>query len=166
MVETNRDKQEEQTGRLRVTQNQPLKWLYITLGTVAVGLGFLGIFLPLLPTTAFLLLAAWAYARSSPRFYHWLLNNRLFGRYITAYLQGKGMPVISKVSTILLLWLTILATTIFFVENIYVRIVLIMVAIGVSIHIVTLPTLRRSNESAIKTGGKSAPQIQNGINRS
>jgi uncharacterized membrane protein YbaN (DUF454 family) len=149
MAETNRDKQEEQTGRLKVTQNQPLKWFYITLGTVAVGLGFLGIFLPLLPTTAFLLLAAWAYARSSQRFYDWLLNNRLFGRYITAYLQGKGMPVVSKVSTLVLLWLTILTTTIFFVENLYIRILLILIAVGVTIHIITLPTYKKSNNSQV-----------------
>ena len=72
------------------------KWLYLTLGIISTSLGFLGIFVPLLPTTAFLLLAAWLFARSSDRFYFWLLNNRIFGKYITAYLQGKGMPMISS----------------------------------------------------------------------
>jgi uncharacterized membrane protein YbaN (DUF454 family) len=146
----NRDNQQERTTETKVTQHRPLKWFYITLGTIAVGLGFLGIFLPLLPTTAFLLLAAWAYARSSKRFYNWLLNNRLFGKYISAYLQGKGMPLISKVSTLVLLWITILASILFFIENMYGRIILLLVAIGVTVHILTLPTYRKTEKTKVK----------------
>jgi uncharacterized membrane protein YbaN (DUF454 family) len=150
MDKHNRNKQQEKPFGPKVTQHRPLKWFYLTLGTISVGLGFLGIFLPLLPTTAFLLLAAWAYARSSKRFYDWLLNNRLFGKYITAYLQGKGMPLISKVSTLVLLWLTILTSMLFFVENIYVRMVLVLVAVGVTIHILTLPTYRKTDKTRVE----------------
>lgn len=154
MADNMKERPKRKTLHPKVTQNRPLKWFYITLGTVAVALGFLGIFLPLLPTTAFLLLAAWAYARSSHRFYHWLLNNRIFGKYITAYLEGKGMPMISKVSTTLLLWITILATTIFFVENIWIRILLLAIAVGVTLHIIMLPTMKRENKKLKKASFK------------
>ena len=83
--------------QVKVTRSRPLKWFYISLGTLSVGLGFVGIFIPVLPTTAFLLLAAWFYARSSERFYNWLLSNRLFGKYLTSYLEGKGVPLKTKI---------------------------------------------------------------------
>jgi len=106
----------------------------IAAGLLFVGLGILGIFLPLLPTTPFLLLAAACFARSSQKFYNWLLNNRWFGRYIRNYREGKGIPLRVKVMTISLLWVTILISA-YFVSIIYVRIFLILVAIGVTIHV-------------------------------
>ena len=69
----------------------------ITTGTFFVGLGIIGIFLPLLPTTPFLLLAAACYARSSKRFYNWLLNNKWFGNYIKNYRERKGIPLQIKI---------------------------------------------------------------------
>jgi len=106
----------------------------IAAGFLFVGLGILGIFLPVLPTTPFLLLAAACFARSSQKFYNWLLNNRWFGRYIRNYREGKGIPLRVKIITILLLWVTILISA-YFVSIIYVRIILILVAIGVTIHV-------------------------------
>ena len=136
--------------RMQVTGNKPLKWFLIILGTISTGLGFLGIFIPLLPTTAFLLLAAWCYARSSRRFYNWLLNNRIFGRYITSYLEGKGVPVQTKIWSVALLWITIGSTIILFVENVYIDILLILIAIGVSIHIITLPNFKKGQKTLVK----------------
>jgi len=72
-----------------------------------VALAVLGLFLPVLPTTPFLLLAAVCYARSSERFYHWLMTNRWFGEYIRNYREGRGIPLKQKVLTISLLWVTI-----------------------------------------------------------
>jgi uncharacterized membrane protein YbaN (DUF454 family) len=69
-----------------------IRILLIITGTLFVGLGIVGIFIPVLPTTPFLLLAAACYARSSRKFHEWLLNNRWFGDYIRNYLQGKGFP--------------------------------------------------------------------------
>ena len=83
------------------------KTLLIICGFLFVGLGILGIFLPVLPTTVFFLLAAACFARSSPRFYHWLLHNRWFGSYIRNYREGRGLPMRHKVITVALLWLTI-----------------------------------------------------------
>jgi len=116
--------------------------LLIIAGTLFVGLGILGIFIPVLPTTPFLLLAAVCYARSSQRFYHWLLYNRWFGSYIRNYLQKRGIPLRVKVLTIALLWITIGCSVAFAVELFVVRLILILIAIGVSIHVLLLRTLK------------------------
>ncbi len=109
--------------------------LLIGAGALSTGLGVIGIFVPILPTTPFLLLAAACYMRSSERFYRWLVTNRVFGAYIRNYIEGRGMPVRIKIFIILLLWLTIGLTIAFGVQNMVVRIVLICVAIGVTVHI-------------------------------
>jgi len=114
--------------------------LLIIAGTIFVILGIMGIFLPVLPTTPFLLLAAACYFRSSDRFYRWLLNNRILGTYIRNYLEGKGMPLKSKVITLVFLWLTIGLTIIFGIQNTIVRIILVIIALGVTIHISRLKT--------------------------
>lgn len=122
------------------------KWVRILLiiaGTLSVGLGILGIFVPILPTTPFLLLAAACYARSSQRFYNWLLNNKYFGDYIRNYQQRKAIPLKVKVVTLALLWITIGYSVMFIVEILLVRVLLILIAIGVSIHIFRLRTLRQ-----------------------
>jgi len=109
--------------------------LLIGAGTLCTGLGIIGIFIPILPTTPFLLLAAACYMRSSERFYQWLINNRIFGAYVRNYIEGRGIPIRIKIFTILLLWLTIGLTITFGVQNIVIRIVLICIAIGVTAHI-------------------------------
>jgi uncharacterized membrane protein YbaN (DUF454 family) len=109
--------------------------LLLAAGTLCTGLGIVGVFVPILPTTPFLLLAAACYMRSSERFYRWLTNNRVFGAYVRNYIEGRGMPIRIKVFTILLLWLAIGLSTTFAVESLAVRIVLISVAVGVTVHI-------------------------------
>ena len=109
----------------------------IIAGTLSVGLGILGIFLPVLPTTPFLLLAAACYARSSERFYNWLLNNRWFGNYIKNYREKRGLTLKVKVLTISLLWIAI-GYSIFRVDILTVRIILILIAIGVTTHILSI----------------------------
>lgn len=76
--------------------------------------------------------------RSSERFYHWLINNRIFGAYVRNYIEGRGMPIKIKIFTILLLWLTIGLTITFGIQNIVIRIILICIAIGVTAHIVLI----------------------------
>ncbi len=116
------------------------KRLLATAGTVSVGVGIAGIFLPVLPTTPFLLLAAYCYMRSSNRLYRWLMNNRFFGSYVRNYVEGRGMPLHLKIITIALLWTTIGLTTAFGVEHIAIRIVLIIIAVAVTIHIAMIKT--------------------------
>ena len=112
-----------------------VRQLLILGGTISVVIGIIGIFVPVLPTTPFLLLAAACYIRSSERFYHWLINNRLFGAYIRNYIEGRGMPLRIKIFTIALLWVTIGLSAFLGTQNLVVRMVLLLVAIGVTIHI-------------------------------
>jgi uncharacterized membrane protein YbaN (DUF454 family) len=109
--------------------------LLIGAGTLCVGLGIIGVFVPILPTTPFLLLAAACYMRSSQRFYEWLTNNRIFGAYVRNYIEGRGMPARIKVFTVLFLWLAIGLSITYGVQDTVIRIVLICVAIGVTIHV-------------------------------
>ena len=120
--------------------------LLITAGSISVGLGVLGIVLPVLPTTPFLLLAAWCYARSSTRFYVWLMTHRLWGKYLRDYTSGKGVPLRVKIWALTLLWAAILSSAFLAVEITWVRILLIAIAIGVSAHILKIRTLRKGNK--------------------
>ncbi|MBI4646397.1 MAG: YbaN family protein [Bacteroidia bacterium] len=114
--------------------NHLRKQALIVFGTFFAGLGVLGIFLPLLPTTPFLLLAAMCYVRSSRKFYIWLINIRWLGNYIQNYREGKGIPVKVKVFSISFLWFTI-GFSFFIVQILFVRIILILIAVSVTIHI-------------------------------
>ncbi|MBL7959578.1 YbaN family protein [bacterium] len=112
-------------------------------GHAFVGLGIIGAILPLVPTTVFLLLAATCYARSSPRFYHWLMHNRYFGSYIKNYKENQGTPVSAKIFSISLLWITILFSIYTAKTPWYVDIILILIAVGVSIHLIMIKTLKK-----------------------
>lgn len=116
--------------------------ILIAAGSLCVVLGVLGIVLPLLPTTVFLLLAAWCFSRSSERFHSWLLGNRLLGSYISAYHEGRGMSLRDKWVTLATLWTGIGITAVFFVGVLWVRLILLAIAIGVTIHLIRLPTFR------------------------
>ena len=74
-----------------------IRILWITLGSIFVAIGTIGIFVPGLPTTVFMLLAAACYVRSSERLYNWLIRNKTFGKYIKDYREGKGMPIKAKI---------------------------------------------------------------------
>lgn len=97
--------------------------LLLCLGWLAIVLGTLGIVLPLLPTTPFVLLAAWCFARSSPRFHHWLLWHSPFGRYIRHWQQHRAMPPGAKGRAMLLIVITF-AVSIYLVNMLWVRIML------------------------------------------
>ncbi|MBL7126230.1 MAG: YbaN family protein [Dehalococcoidales bacterium] len=128
------------TGKLK-------RRLLIAAGTISAAIGIVGIFVPLLPTTPFLLLAAACYLRSSQKFYGWLLNNRFIGAYLRNYLQGKGMPRKIKIITVLLLWVTITCSIIFAVQGLIIRVLLLVVAIGVSIHILLIKATEENKEN-------------------
>jgi len=119
-----------------------VRLLLIIAGTISVGLGILGIILPVLPTTPFLLLAAVCYGRSSQKLYKWLLYNRWFGKYIRNYIQKKGIPLTIKIWTIGMLWLAIGTSAIFVVDLLLVRLVLVTIAIGVTMHLLMVPTFK------------------------
>lgn len=115
----------------------------IIIGTISLFLGVIGIFIPLLPTTPFLLLSAACYARSSKKFYKWLLGNKYFGEYIRNYREKKGIPLRIKIYSITLLWITILISVFLFVEMLIIKMLLVAIAFLVSIHIISLKTLKK-----------------------
>jgi len=106
-----------------------------------MALGIAGVFLPLLPTTPFLLLAAACYLKSSERLYNWLINNKWLGNYIENYREGRGVPLKVKVVSIALLWTTIGYSIAAVVHSVLVRVILILIAVGVTIHILSVRTL-------------------------
>jgi hypothetical protein len=103
-----------------------------------VALAVFGLFLPILPTTPFLLLAAACFARSSPRFHSWLISNRVFGLYIRNYQEGRAMRPLHKAISLLLLWAVLLFTAWLAVSSIWARGLLVVVGIGVTVHLLTL----------------------------
>jgi len=120
------------------------KAIFVVAGTISLGLGAVGVFLPVLPTTPFLLLSAACYYKGSERMHRWLLNNKLFGSYIRNCKEGKGISQAGKVFTIFLLWTTICFSALFIVNNHIVQVVLFAIAIAVTIHVITLPTFRKA----------------------
>jgi uncharacterized membrane protein YbaN (DUF454 family) len=120
-----------------------VKWLLAVAGFILVGVGVVGIFIPLLPTTPFLLLAAACFARSSERFYRWLINNKWFGPYVRGYREGRGIPAKVKIFSVALLWVVILSSAAFVVSNLVVRIILVVIAVGVTVHIVSIRPVKR-----------------------
>lgn len=116
------------------------KILLIIAGWLSVILAIIGIVLPLLPTTPFLLLAAFCFSKSSERFHDWLLNHRWFGDYIRNFQSGRGMTLKAKVSTIFLIWLSIGASVTFFVPIWWVKVMLLLIAALVSIYLASRPT--------------------------
>lgn len=115
-----------------------LKYIYLVTAYICVGLGLLGAFLPLLPTTPFLLAAMFLFAKSDPERARKLENSKLLGSYIQSYTQGKGMSLRHKLQTIIIMWATILLSIVFLVEKIAVMVILITIAIAVTIHIALL----------------------------
>jgi uncharacterized membrane protein YbaN (DUF454 family) len=108
--------------------------LYFIAGSLCLTLGIIGIVIPILPTTPFLLLAAACYASSSEKAYNWMLNNKVFGRYIRDYREGKGLPVKIRIFIITFLWITIIISIIF-IKILWVQVLLLIIAILVSIHV-------------------------------
>jgi uncharacterized membrane protein YbaN (DUF454 family) len=130
-----------------VTSEKLKRRLFVIAGTISVGIGIIGIFLPVLPTTPFLLLAAICYTRGSQRLYKALLYNRFIGTYIRNYIEGRGMSLKMKVWTIGLLWIAIVSTAIFATESMVVRIILAVVLIGVTLHILLIRTIKNKTRT-------------------
>ena len=124
--------------------------LWFIAGTICLVLGAIGIVLPILPTTPFLLAAAACYYKSSPRMHKWLLNNKWFGEYIRNYKEGRGLPLKTKITALAVLWLTIGISTVFVLNRLLpealvfpMQVIMIAVAVAVSVHILRLPTYRK-----------------------
>lgn len=117
-----------------------MKTVYIVLGTISLILGIIGVFLPLLPTTPFLLLTAALYFRGSPRLYQWLLNHKQLGPYIRNFRENKSIPLRAKVISLLLMWGTMLYCIFFLIPLVAIKVLLFLTAVGVTWHILSFKT--------------------------
>ncbi|PLX80642.1 MAG: DUF454 domain-containing protein [Desulfuromonas sp.] len=113
--------------------------LLLVAGWLSVVFAVLGIFLPVLPTVPLLLLALACFARSSEKFYSWLINHNRLGPIIRPYLESEGLPPGVKLKAILLIWLSIGISVIFFVPLMWVKGMLLLIALGVTGYILKMP---------------------------
>jgi len=129
-----------QLGHTQVKPSSVRRWLLMVSGVIAVVLGVIGVFVPLLPTTPFLLLAAACFMRSSERLYTWLIHHRWFGSYIRNYLEHRAVALRAKVVALALLWIVIGCSAVVVVGAWWLRLVLVVVAVAVTIHLLHLRT--------------------------
>lgn len=119
-----------------------MKWILTILGLLALWLGILGIFLPVLPTTPLLLLAAALFLRSNRGLYDWLLNHPRLGPYIRNFLEHKAIPLKIKVLSVSMVWITLLNCAVFVADHWAFRLFFIVLAAAITVHILSYKTLK------------------------
>lgn len=130
-----------------IKKKQLIHYIMLGSGHLCVALGTAGIFLPLLPTTPFLLLAIFFYARSSKKFHDWLMNHKVLGLYIRDFMDGKGVPLRAKVIAISMIWLVIGTSVIFFVPVMIGKVSMLVIALAVTIYLISLPVKKTTGDS-------------------
>ena len=154
--------QHDYSDQLKLARSKVARGIYMALGLLCVGSAVVGIFLPGWPTTVWLLVAAWLFSRSSPRFYNRILNHKVFGPIVRDYRAGNGVPVKIK-------WIATLSIAIFaggsaflFIHNPTVRLIVVAVAMFGIGFMVGLPTRKpyEELETAEEIPG-SAPLVAN-----
>jgi uncharacterized protein len=123
--------------------NAVIKVLLTIIGSISLVLGILGIFLPLLPATPFLLLASACYLRSSDRLHSRLMNNKVLGTYIRNIQQRRGITLKAKLMTIAILWLSLLFS-IYRIDILLVQLMLCFIGVTSSIFILRIKTLKEN----------------------
>ncbi|MGB2825700.1 MAG: YbaN family protein [Thermoplasmata archaeon] len=127
-------------SEVEVARNRLARLLWTTAGTLSLAVGVIGIILPVLPTTPFVLIAAACYLRGSKKMYDKLVKNRYFGGYLRDYMEGRGVSKRATVVSITSLWVLILLSAVFATNDLIIRAVLIVVATAVTIHLLRLRT--------------------------
>ncbi len=120
-------------------RNPLIRYSLIALGWLSFVAGMIGLLLPVVPTSPFLILSAACFLRSSPSFYYWLTEHPWFGHYIRYYLNGEGIPRRVKVMIVLVLWITILSSALFIVPLPWVSWTMVAIAAAVTVYIVRQP---------------------------
>ena len=119
-----------------------MKYILIILGSICLTLGVIGIFLPLLPTTPFLLLAAALYVRSSEKLYQWLINQKYLGTYIRNFREHRAIPLRAKIISVSMVWITLIYCAIHISPLIWIKAIFILLATGITWHILSYKTLK------------------------
>lgn len=123
-------------------QAHPLvRWLWVGVGVLALVAGVIGIFVPLLPTTPFLLLASACFLRGSERLHRWLLSQGTLGEYIRRYEAGEGIPRRAKIVAIGMLWISI-GFGVYRVDPPWAKLVMLAIATAVTVYLLRLPTAK------------------------
>lgn len=128
-----------------------LRWLLISCGWISVVSGVIGIFLPIVPTVPFLLLAAACFARSSVRFHSWLMDHNHLGPLLHDYLKGAGIPLRAKLVSFTMIWVSFPVSTFLFVQAPWLRLLLIATAVAITLYLLSLPTAVNADRSG-RTG--------------
>ena len=119
-----------------------MKYLLIILGSISLVLGIIGIFLPLLPTTPLLLLSAALYVRSSEKMYQWLIHHKYLGTYIRNFREHRAIPLRAKIISVSMVWISLIYCSITISENLWIKAMFIVLAIGICWHILSYKTLK------------------------
>ena len=117
-----------------------LRWILICCGWICIVAGVIGIFLPLVPTVPFLLLAVACFARSSERFHSWLVEHHYLGPLVRDYLNGTGIPLRAKRIAIGMIWVSLPASTFLFAQVLWLKVLLMTIAISITLYLLFLPT--------------------------
>ena len=127
----------------KINKNKSIRLLWVLLGSISVGMGVIGIFVPGWPTTIFLIIASYFYIRSSDKLYNWLLNNKILGIYLKNYYSGQGMPVKAKIFSISMMWVFGLLSIFLWIPSnfIIIKIIVFILLIIGSIFILRVKSL-------------------------
>lgn len=137
-----------------------MKVVLIILGFISMGIGIVGIVVPILPTTPFLLLASFFFAKGSKRFHDWFISTKIYKKYLESFVKSKAMTLKNKF-TILLPVSLMLIITFIFVNNLYARIVLIILFIGKYLYFFTQIKTITKEETEIKKNKEMAKENNN-----
>lgn len=124
----------------KIEENRFKRVFYFVMGVVSVIMGIIGIFLPVWPTTIFIIVAAWFFVRSSEKYYQILIRNKMFGKMIRNYREYRGIESKARIKSLFMMYLT-LGISMYFVDILWVRLLLVAVGIGVTWHLIALKTL-------------------------
>jgi uncharacterized protein len=117
-----------------------VKPFFLITGIISLVLGFIGIFLPLLPTTPFILFAAYCFARSSEKFHNYLMNHKRFGKMVSDFYEKKIITIQIKIVAVTMMWTMLLVSITFFMPFIFVKVIVIAIGVAVTIYIARFPS--------------------------
>jgi len=141
-------KPQDYSGELELHSSASCRLLLVILGTICVIVGLIGVVLPILPTTPFMLLAAWCYMRSSRRFYNRIMNNKVFGPILREWRLHRSIPRRAKTMAMILMPSTFAISILFFVPIFWVQILLTIMCLGMLYFIWRIPVRNISADSA------------------
>ena len=134
-----------------MARNPVVRSVYLALGIVSLGVAFIGVVLPLIPTTGPVILAGFFFSRSSESFDRWLQSNRLFGGIVRDWRAGVGFTPRAKGIAVAAIITTFAVSVVFVIDSTAIRALLILLGISIATFVVTRPTKRQPTDTAITT---------------